>query len=161
METILEKTPKDYHLAKKKAVWLTFLEMTSKLLLVAIVLSPILTTYLLYAERGALPDMTEADIASFTRIKADYSFSSEWNFVFAFMQVLVLYWMSASRWFRRETATIMHYVITILVAAGASYFSIAYAGMLYGLAASLSFLSLFLCILFCAPAVEEYLFSVK
>ena len=161
METILEKTQKDYHLAKKKAVWLTFLEMTSKLILVAIVLSPIMTIYCLYAEHGALPSMTEADIAAFTRIEAEYSFSPEWNFIFAFLQVLILYWMSASRWFRRETATIMHYVITILVAAGASYFSIAYSGMLYGLSASLSFLILFLCVLVCSPAVEEYLFSAK
>lgn len=154
-----EKLRKNYLWERRKIFWVTLAEMALKLILVLIVLSPNLALYLLRLEHGALPDMTEGDIAEFTEINAQYFIPSWWNFVFSSCLVIMLYWMSVSKWFRRETEIVMHYLLIVMVAAGGIFFSVLYGGMLYGLIISSVFLALLIILLLLSPWLYNLLFS--
>ncbi len=154
-----EKLQKNYLWERKKIFWITLAEMAFKLILTAVVLSPSLALYLLSRKHGALPDMTEKDIAMFTRIDVKYFFPSWWNFVFSSFLVLLLYWMAVSKWFKRETETIMHYLLIVTVAAGGIIFSVLYGGMLYGLAASLTFMIMLVVLILSSPWLSDLLFN--
>ncbi len=155
----MEAKNKNYLWARRKIFWVTLVEMVLKFFLVVVVLSPNLALYLLSQKYGALPDMTEKDIAMFTRIDTEYFIPSSWNFVFSSFLITLLYWMTVSKWFKRETATIMHYLLIITVAAGGMVFSVIYGGMLYGLTASLTFMTLLVILLLLSPWMSDLLFG--
>lgn len=155
----MEAKNKNYLWARRKIFWVTLVEMALKFFLVVVVLSPNLALYLLSQKYGSLPDMTEKDIAMFTRINTEYFIPSSWNFVFSSFLIMLLYWMTVSKWFKRETATIMHYLLIITVAAGGIIFSVIYGGILYGLAVSMTFMILFVILLLSSPWLSHLLFS--
>jgi len=91
--------------------------------------------------------MTENDIADLIKIQVNYAISSWWNIAFAWLWLMLIYFVIVSRWLKKKLGKIMRAVLAWALFLLGLYFSFTRGGMFYGLLACL------FCIIFAAALV--------
>jgi len=85
----------------------------------------------------AVPDLTNQDLAEFTRLDLHYRISGWWELLFVWLWGILIYLIGSSRHLKAKLGSAMKIIFLILVIGFGLYFAIAYHGALYGFSASL------------------------